>query len=145
MTEAIAKSVVETLQSNVHALSEQRLTDWICAAIQSCESLSVIIDGLDECDRIAQQAVTKTFDRLLTVGRPVVVKILSTCREETDLMTGLTSFDRLHISTLASAADIQSFISHAIKSSLLSGNLILRNRTLEDEIVSKLAEKAQGM
>lgn len=39
----------------------------------------------------------------------------------------------------------RSYISHAIASSLLSDNMALRNQTLKDEIVSKLAEKAQGV
>lgn len=145
MNEAIAQSVVEAFQKDVHGLSEQRLTDWICDVIQSCEGLHAIIYGLDECDRSVQQAIRKTLDRLLSVGHPVVVKVLFTCRDEGYLMTGLNNFGRLHVFTHASAADMQSYISHAIASSLLSGQLSLRSRTLKDEIIHKLTDKAQGM
>lgn len=145
VNEAIAQSVVEAFQKDVHGLSEQRLTDWICDVIQSCEGLHAIIYGLDECDRSVQQAIRKTLDRLLSVGHPVVVKVLFTCRDEGYLMTGLNNFGRLHVFTHASAADMQSYISHAIASSLLSGQLSLRSRTLKDEIIHKLTDKAQGM
>ena len=144
LTEAVVKSIIETLRSNVHGLDEQKLTDFICAAIQSCAGLHVIIDGLEECERDTQQAVTKFLCRLLTTGHPVV-KVLITCRDEGHLLTGLSGFGRLHISSQASAADIESYISHAIASSLSSGDLTLRNRALKEEIISTLMEKAQGM
>ena len=144
MTEAIVKGIIETLRSNVHGLDAQKLTDLICAATQSCAGLHVIIDGLDECDRDAQKAVTKLLCRLLTIGHPVV-NVLITCRDEGHLLNELSGFRRLHISSQASAADIESYISHAIASSISSGDLILRNRAIKEEIISKLLEKAQGM
>ena len=144
MTENVVNNVVETLKSNIHGLSEQKLTDLIYTAIQSCAGLHIIIDGLDECERNAQQEITKTLYRLLTVGRPIV-KVLVTCREEGHLLTGFSDFCRLHISVQASAADIESYICDAIASSLLSGDLALRNPALKGEIISKLVNKAQGM
>ena len=144
MTEAIEKVVVEIIKSNIHGLSEQKLADLIYTAIQSCEGLHVIIDGLDECERCSQQEITKTLHRLLTVGLPIV-KVLVTCRDEGHLLTRFNDFCRLHISTRDSAADMQSYIFHAIASSLSSGDLTLRNPALKGEIVSKLLDKAQGM
>lgn len=144
MTEAVGKNAIETLKSNAHGLGEQKLTNLIRDAIQSCAGLHIIIDGLDECERNVQQAVTNTLCQLLKIGHPIV-KTLITCRDEGHLLTELGTFGRLHISSHASAADIQSYISHAIASSLSSGRLTIRNRALKEEIVSKLVEKAQGM
>ena len=144
MSEAIVKSVIETLRANNNGLSEQKLTNLISNAIQYCAGLHIIVDGLDECERDVQQAVTNTFCRLLTVEHPLI-KLLFTCRDEGYLLTSLSHFNRLQISHRASAADIQSYISHAIAQSLSSGDLTIRNPALKEEIISKLFDKAQGM
>ena len=144
VSEDIVKSVVETLRYDIHALSEQKLIGVLCDIIQSCAGLHFVVDGLDECERDSQQAITNTLLRLMTVGQPFV-KVLVTCRDEGHLLTELSSFDRLHVSSHASAADIQSFVSHSIASRLSSGELTFRNPTLREEIVAKLSGKAQGM
>ena len=144
MSEAMVKNVVEILRFNSNGLSEQRLTNLISNAIQCCAGLHIIVDWLDECERGVQQAVTNTLGRLLTFEHPLI-KILFTCRDEGHLLTSLNHFSRLQISHRASAADIQSYISHAIAQSLSSGDLTIRNPVLKEEIISKLVDKAQGM
>ena len=144
MTEAIVKVVVETLRVNTNGLNEQILTSMTCNAIQSCSDMHIILDGLDECEKDVQQTVTNTLHRLLRLEHPLV-KVLVTCRDEGHLMTKFSNFGRLEISRHASAADIHSYISHAVASNLSSGDLTLRNPALGEEIVSKLLSKAQGM
>ena len=144
MSEATVQSVVETLRTDIHGLSEQKLVSVLCNAIQSCASLHVVVDGLDECERDVQQAVTDILCRLMTIGHPSV-KVLVTCRDEGHLLTRLSNFDRLQISSHTSAADIHSYVSHAIASRLSSGDLALRDPNLKDVIVSKLSNNAQGM
>ena len=144
MTEGTINTVVETLKENVHGLSEQMLTNMINAAVQSCGGLCVIVDGLDECERNVQEAITSTLCHLVTIDN-TIVKVLVTGRDEAYLLKRLSSFSRLHISDHASKADIRSYISHAIVSNLSSGDLFLRDQALKDEIIARLAEKAQGM
>ena len=144
MSEAMVKSVVEILRINSNGLSEQKLTNLISNAIQCCAGLHIIVDGLDECERGVQQALTNTLGRLLTFEHPLI-KNLFTCRDEGHLLTSLSHFSRLQISHRASAADIQSYISHAIAQSLSSGDLTIRNPVLKEEIISKLVDKAQGI
>ena len=144
MTEGTINTVVETLKENVHGLSEQMLTNLIYAAVQSCGGLCVIVDGLDECERKVQEAITSTLFHLVTIDN-TIVKVLVTGRDEAYLLKRLSSFSRLHISSHASKADIRSYISHAIVSNLSSGDLFLRDQALKDQIIARLAEKAQGM
>ena len=144
MTEATVKDVVETFRANVNGLSEHFLVDSICNAIKSCAGASIILDGLDECERGVQQAMTKTLRRLLTIGRSPI-KVLITCRDEGYLLATLNDFGRLQISRSAPVADIQSYISHSVATNLASGDLTLRNPDLKEEICSKLMDKAQGM
>ena len=144
MTEGAIDTVVETLKENVHGLSERMLTNLIYAAVQSCVGLHVILDGLDDCERNVQETITSTLCGLMTNGG-TVVKVLITGRDETKPLKRLSVFSRLHISSDASTAEIRSYISHAIVSNLSSGNLTLRDQALKDEIISRLAEKAQGM
>ena len=144
MSEDTVKSVVETLRCNIHALSEQKLISVLCDVIRSCAGLDFILDGLDECERSDQQAVTSTLHQLMTI-RHRYVKVLVTCRDEGHLLTELSDFGRLRVSSHASAADIQSYVSHSIASRLSSGELKFRNPTLREEIVAKLSDKAQGM
>ena len=144
MTEDTVKSIVETLRINTHGLSEQKIVCLLCSAVRSCAGLHVVIDGLDECERNDHEGVTDTLGRLMTIGHPSV-RVLLTCRDEGHLFMKLSSFERLRISSHASAADIQSYVSHSIASRLSSGELTFRSPTLREEIVAKLSGKAQGM
>ncbi|KAM0801847.1 hypothetical protein BDR22DRAFT_804454 [Usnea florida] len=144
LTEDAITTVIKTVKENVHGPKEQILTNLLYAAVQSCAGLRVIVDGLDECERNMQEAITSTLCHLMTL-RDTVVKVLVTCRDETHLLARLRGFGRVHISSHASRTDIRSYISHSIESNLASGNLTFQNKALKDEIISRLAEKAQGM
>ena len=144
LTEDAITTVIKTVKENVHGPSEQMLTNLLHAALQSCSGLRVIVDGLDECERNVQEAITGTLCHLVTVG-DTFVKVLITSRDETHLLARLRGFGRVHISSHASKADIRSYISRSIESNLASGNLTLQNQALKDEIIFRLAEKAQGM
>ena len=144
MTESDIKSVVEAYKANTHGLGEQQLTILLKAAIQSCAGLQIVMDGLDECERGVQQAVTDTLCEFLAIGSPLT-KVLVTSRDEGYLQTKLDKFDRLPISSEASAADIQSYITCSVGSRLSSGDLTIRSPALKEQIISKLIAKAQGM
>ena len=144
LTEDAISTVIKTVKENVHGPDEKTLTNLLYATVQFCPGLRVIVDGLDECERNVQEAITSTLCHLVTIG-DTVVKVLITGRDETHLLARLRGFSRMHISSQASRADIRSYISHSIVSSLASGSLILRNQALKDEISSRLVDKAQGM
>ena len=144
MSEATVKSVVETLRTNIHGLSEQKLLDVLCGAVRSCAGLHIVVDGLDECESNSCDAFTDTLRRWTTSGQSLV-KVLVTCRDEGHLLMKLSNFERLHLSNHASAADIQSYVSNVVSSRLSSGDLILRNPTLKEDIIAILSNKAQGM
>ena len=144
LTEDAINTIVKTVKENVHGPDEKMLTNLLYATIQSCPGLSVIVDGLDECERNVQEAITGTLCHLVTIG-DTVVKVLITSRDETYLLARLRGFSRMHISSDASRADIRSYISYSIVSSLASGNLTIQNQALKNEMIARLAEKAQGM
>lgn len=144
LSETIVKSVVETLRLNTNGLSEEKLTDLMSNAVQSCEGLHVFLDGLDECEKGVQQELTGFLCRLMNIGHPLI-RVLITCRDEGHLLTKLENSGRLQITSHASAIDMQSYISHAVTSSLSSGDLTLRNPAIKEEIISRLISKAQGM
>ena len=144
LTEYAINTVIKTVKENVHGPDEKMLTELLYAAVQSRPGLCLIVDGLDECERNVQETITSTLCHLVTIGN-TVVKILMTGRDETHLLSRLRGFGRLQIFSHASRADIRSYISHSIVSRIESGNLTLRNQTLKDEIISRLADKAQGM
>ena len=144
LSETIVKSVIETLRLNINGLSEEKLTEFMSNAIQSCTGLHIFLDGLDECEKGVQQELTGFLCRLMNIGHPLI-RILITCRDEGHLLTKLENFGRLQITSQASATDMQSYISHTVTSSLSSGDLTLRNPALKEEIISRLISKAQGM
>ena len=144
LTEVFVREIVDTLKVNINGLSEQKLTSLIVSAIESSAGLHVILDGLDECERDVQQVVTSTLCRFLTGGHPLL-KVLITSRDEGFLLGKFENVGRLQVISHASAADIESYISYAVASSLSSGDLTIRNPALKNEIISKLNSKAQGM
>ena len=144
MSESAIEEIVEAFKRAVQEPHEERLNELLLMSVSSCAILHIIIDGLDECERPTQKTILESLRHMKALGQPNI-NLLVTSRDEDHLLQWLYGFQMLHVSSAATATDIQRYVSNAIQSSLTSGELTLRDPELEQVIVSRLVEKAQGM
>lgn len=120
------------------------LIAMICAAVELFPQSFIIIDGLDECKKNVWQDILVLIKDLIQKRTPCV-KIFVSCREEDQIMQGLSQYSQIQISTEVVSRDISAFIQGTVRSRLDSGELRIHNPILEKNITHKLEEKAQGM
>ena len=124
---------------------EIELADLTESAFLSCTAgLRIVLDGIDECSIIVQQLLTRFLKRLSTSAKSKL-HIMVTCREEDQLLRTLNTYQRVQISSDTTFSDMESFIYASVRAELEKGTLKVQNRALEQEIVSELVAKAQGM
>ena len=127
-----------------HSVELNTLMDMLSLAFRLSPATVVIIDGLDELEKQCQKEIIASLCSL-TAYEAANVKTLILCREEDQLILFLQDIPKLRLTPSALKDDIKSFVTGSVKSRIGSGELRIRNPSLESEIVSELVNKAHGM
>ena len=136
--------IVEQSKRSIHGPNEHALATILSESIEACDSLRIIVDGLDESSEETQICISEQISEWSSVGQSTV-KVIVTCREEGKPLRHLKSFANLKIRPSILHADIEAFIIKSVKLCISRGNITIKNKDLESLITSKLSEKAQGM
>ena len=125
-------------------LDESEILWTLFEILKKTAQTFVVIDGIDECGRDTKRAIVDFVKRCLSLDR-TSIKIILTCRNEDLILQSLQNQPRIHVSAQNSAADIRNFVTYSVRAKIESGDLKIKEKCLEDEIVSALVAKAQGM
>jgi hypothetical protein len=104
----------------------------------------IILDGLDECGKDVQQDILLAVNRLAHFHQ-TIVKVFVSTREDTQIANPLRGYPCVHMSEARLRGDIIQFVEETVKLKLHSGELLIRDPALEQEIISTLVTKSQGM
>jgi Cdc6-like AAA superfamily ATPase len=129
--------------SNQH-LSKQSLKAILLAMLSDVNKVSIVLDALDEST--TRREVTACLKSILELGSNC--RILVTARREEDIETAFRHWtepeDRISIRESDIDGDIRAYVSHTVRNS----NELDRWQSrpgVQDEIESKLVERADGM
>lgn len=140
----LALPVTQVFGDDSRSFTSREIEALICSAIGLNSAVTIVLDGLDECEQEAKEQIVAFLERLTILERPIM-KLLVFCRKEDNILRSLTKFSRIDVTLAASANDITSFVSGSVRSRIKAGKLRIRNPELEQEIVSELVTKAKGM
>ena len=144
MSDIVKQRIFEQYKRSTHGPNEHDLATMLSESIEACQSLQIIVDGLDECSDETQSGLSDQISQWSNVGK-AIVKIIVTCREEEKPLRYLRSFANLKFDESILYADINAFISKSVELCISKGSLTIKNRAMKSLISSKLSEKAQGM
>ncbi|KAF7921112.1 uncharacterized protein EAE97_011380 [Botrytis byssoidea] len=116
-------------------------------AIDELSAVAIFIDGLDELPesdrRLTFSLLRKILDEVISP-----VKLFVSSREDVAYLfqtsSDLTTF-KLHLQTESISPDIEAYIIHAINELFTSGDLVLGNLALKEDIFNALRDGAKGM
>lgn len=114
------------------------------SVLTSYSEVYIIIDGLDECEKDVQQDILYAIEKIIELDE-YTIKVWISSREDTDIMNELKKYPSIHIAETKVAGDIANYVEVAVKAKLQSGELFIRDQNLEEEIISTLTTKSQGM
>ena len=130
--------------SDEKEIPDEEVLSLLHTIARSCSQIHIIIDGLDECDQQNWRSILKTFEDLRALPN-LAIKMFIPCVEEGMIFHHLHGYTGIQVSAAKSAADIKAYIVESVRSKIETGELKIRNPTLETEIVSELVLKAKGM
>ena len=142
--EPIRAMIRRSYEDGLRTPETKELIAIICSAVELFCRVCIIIDGLDECKKNVWQDVLVLVKGLIQKRTPCV-KVFVSCREEDQILQGLSRYSHIQISTEVVSRDIIAFIQGTVRSRLDSGDLKILNPALEKDICNKLEAKAQGM
>lgn len=136
--------LAQACNSNASTPDQEDLASILYKTIDSGCNVHIILDGLDECEKDAKQFLTNVLRRLMSFQN-ANCRVLYTCRDEDQMLRALDEYPQIHMSSRMSFADIKSYVEWAVKSRLQSRDLAISDPDLEEEIVTELVNKSQGM
>ena len=145
-------SLLDTLNSALSSTFEnvsrspdrKELTKLLGSVLEAYSQVYVIIDGLDECEKNVQQDVLYAINEIVQIPEHTV-KVWVSNREDAEIKNTLKAYSCLYISEANVTGDIANYVEASVKSRLSDGDLLIRDPGLENEIISTLTAKSQGM
>lgn len=107
---------------------------------------TIIIDALDECDTSQRHIILSAILEITSAAQNVV-KVLVTSRDETDIITRLTSCANISITANDNSQDIDAFVRNRVEDAISGKRMLYGNISpeLKDFIVMTISNGAEGM
>ena len=146
MPEPHIEKVVSFFKEAPHGPPDRQSKDLLLDAIENCicKTVNVVFDGLDECEKPDQRTICDLLNSLAASNRSGV-KVLATCREEERPVGYLKPFGQLRLTSDTSHADIEAFVTGAVQSCVDRREMVIKNPSLRQEVITELVSKADGM
>jgi hypothetical protein len=104
----------------------------------------ITIDGIDECTNEERKRVLSAIQQLIGNGT-TVVKVLFSSREEVDIAKALERYPRINVTGQAISPDITQYVKDTVHAREQSGDLVVGNSSLIEEITNALINGAHGL
>ncbi|TGO62599.1 hypothetical protein BOTNAR_0111g00170 [Botryotinia narcissicola] len=127
--------------------SLDRVVALLIKAIDELSSVAIFIDGLDELPESDRKLTFSILRNILNEVTSPVKLFVSSREDVTHLFkssSSLTIF-KVHLQTNAISPDIEAYIRHSIDELITSGDLVLGNLALREEILNVLKCGAKGI
>lgn len=111
----------------------------------SFESVTILVDGLDEMKEEERQLVFSSLRDILTINKIIKLFLSSRNDESQTVASDITVKYRICLLPEKMSTDIDAYIRHAVSTLQAGRRLILRNPALEGEILDALIDGAKGM
>lgn len=142
--EQIETQLLQIYAGGTRSPAENALSDILCSVVALFSEVYIVFDGLDECEKPVWKAMLRVFEQLEALGHSIV-KIFITCVEEGYVSHYLASYPCVQFSPAVTNQDITAFIQASVRSKIERGDLRIRNPKLQNDIISELLSKANGM
>ncbi|TGO71066.1 hypothetical protein BELL_0624g00010 [Botrytis elliptica] len=127
--------------------SLDQIVALLIKAIDELSSVAIFIDGLDELPESDRKLTFSILKKIVNEATSPVKLFVSSREDVTYLFrtsSDLNTF-KVHLQTNSISPDIEAYIKHTIDELITSGNLVLGNLALKDDIFNVLRDGAKGM
>ena len=123
-------------------VSMEDLRDMVVEMASNFNEAMIIVDGLDECGT-QMNLVTRLLSGLICSGEAGNIKTLFLSRDEQDIREALEGYHQVSIA--AKSSDLRLFVRAEIEIRTRNRDLRIKDESLKEDIMERLAEGAEGM
>ena len=142
--EAIMKQIRDIYRNGERTPSATELEAALMDTLALNPVNIVVLDGVDECDVDTQHETLDLVARLSNTISPCIKVVLS-CQSNVQFTNALPFCQSIQLPPLTLSRDIEPYIVDTVRSHIERRRLVLRDYALEQDIVAKLIQKANGM
>ncbi|KAH7227560.1 hypothetical protein BKA60DRAFT_123301 [Fusarium oxysporum] len=135
-------------EAKLALFSLDQLSRLYSSAAKAIKNWFIVLDGLDECNTGQQSRVLKFFQAVVSrAGASSHISILLSSRETctSAIKRNFPGSQRLVTGLQNTSADIVAYVDDIIIEKLSTGELVVSDPSLIDEILKTIASKEQGM
>jgi hypothetical protein len=144
LDESVECIIFKTFEEGSRTPDPQELVDLIEVLSRKFDTVYILLDGIDECEKENKTEILHAINRLAACEEPCI-KIIVSCRQEAQIVMALKQFPFILLSEVHQLEDIRSYVVGEVTSRQASGDLYIRNLQLEQLVVLTLVSKARGM
>ena len=142
--EGLEQKIDQFYRLGTRTATDDELISILYIVIKLFSIVYICIDGLDECGKDEQATILSVVNQLAQSDQ-TIVKILITSRQEPLISSSLRAFPYLQVSANKNSLDITTFVEETVKLNIRLGALVIRDSSLESDIISALIDGADGM
>ena len=124
--------------------TQQEFKDILIATMSVIPNFSLIIDGLDECDKEIRRDVLSLINWIIE-QKISVVRVYVSSQSDVQILNALAAWPRISVSSDMHSGDIATYVLDATQSLIQDRQLLIQNPDLEHEIIAELTKRANGM
>lgn len=107
-------------------------------------SVTIILDGIDECEITARNDILKWVMGILSF-RDTPIKLYVSSRKDVDIKDKLSAHKSIDISKHVQSSDLSLYIRHQVETLKINKDLVLEDPSLYERLIEQLSQKADGM
>ncbi|KAG5664903.1 hypothetical protein KAF25_008637 [Fusarium avenaceum] len=145
--ESISELDERVQEAKSSMFSREQLLELYSTASTLVKDWFIVIDGLDECSNSQQLSLLKFFKDVESLGETRCIKMLFSSREACSKVIGqiFPASTRLVTGRQETSSDIGVYVEDIIIDKVSSGELVVHDPGLIDEIANTIASKEHGM
>jgi hypothetical protein len=140
-------NMIELAYQDSNGPSTNDVSSLLLAIIQRLPEVTIFIDGLDETPDKERNLFFAKMEELISLATNSIIRLFISSREDITQLNSIPNAQNfhVHITTNSISADIDDFISAAVRDLISQGRLVISDPELEQEICRALAGGARGM
>lgn len=144
LSDELVTEIMKVFGDDTYKPTVQEIQQLLRRSLERSSSVSLVLDGLDECDQPSRGEVLSIAGWLMTLDS-CTVRLYVSSQGDIQILNALGKYPKIQLSSTVLTHDIESYVAHATRILIEEGQLLVQGPEIEHEVVTELTSRANGM